>query len=198
VKAAAIALLILLSACAGERLSIGKNGMAQRDNRPRQDRPTPPRIRLRTIAFERHTPLAPVLLDHATAALSTPRNRPDQTPAPPQIEAAMDLTDDLHLVPAQAISDPQTVQEEAPERTRWNWWAPISSLILIGGLTWAISLQSTELLILAGLVAFVIALISARKCRDEGLKGQGFALITMVLAGVTLLVGMLSFLSRFL
>jgi hypothetical protein len=196
VRSAILFLLILLTACAGERRTIGKGWVAQRDNRPHKERRATQRVAPRSAAFERPPAPEQRIIEDASASVGTDQV-PASAPLPPPDEAADVRVNDDELGQSPALADPQALQEAPPERTKWNWWAPISTLVLIGGLAWAISLQSTELLIVFGAIAFVIALIAARQCRDKGLKGQGFALITMYLAGVTFLVGLLAFIGRF-
>lgn len=193
-RGAIICLLILFTACAQERRTIGKGWVAQRDNRPQKERHVPERLQPRSIEFEQPTAPEPQPIADASSA---PPSGPALDPSLLPTEAVEDRINESAVAKSSAVADPQPLQQELPERTRWNWWAPISTLVLIGGLAWAISLQSTELLIVFGAISFIIALISARQCRDKGLKGQGFALITMYLAGVTFLVGVLAFIGRF-
>ena len=83
------------------------------------------------------------------------------------------------------------------ERTHWNLVAIASAVVFAIGFSIAVAMQSTELLVIASAIALALAIISAKRCRDKGERGEGFALITMGFATAALLIGIIALVGRF-
>lgn len=79
-----------------------------------------------------------------------------------------------------------TTSYYAPGKNRWNAKAIASLPIAIGTVVVGIASQSIFILLVGGVVAFVLGLISARQCRDREDRGKGFALAAMILGGAAM------------
>ena len=88
-------------------------------------------------------------------------------------------------------------QEDETEHRPWNWMGVVAAAVYATGFLIAVSMQSTELLIVISAIAFLLALVGAKQCRDKGQRGEAFALITMGLSFATLMIAIIAFLGRF-
>ena len=122
-------------------------------------------------------------------------------PTPARARKIRPRTAQERVIPEQTFSDdriaePQPVQGDEPERTKWNLFAVVAPVLFIATLAIAIPAQSTELLLIGCVLAFVSALIGVRQCKDRGERGQGFAMAVIGFALVGALLAIVALLSR--
>lgn len=100
--------------------------------------------------------------------------------------SALTTIADAPVMDRSTISVQDTTSYYAPEKHRWNAKAIASLPIAIATVVVGIASQSIFILLVGGVVAFVLGLISARQCRDREDRGKGFALAAMILGGAAM------------
>ena len=107
-----------------------------------------------------------------------------------------------HVTPTAAIAAPDTTYDYAlppstgSTRTQWDPFAVASVPLFIATLAVAIPATSTELLLIGCALTLASAIIGARRCRDRGERGQGFAMAVMGFAAAGVLISVIALLSR--
>lgn len=133
--------------------------------------------------------------------LPPPNAAAEVPPSPPTHRTAAKHVRPAPLIAA-PIAMPDTTYDYAltertpPVRTTWNPFALASVPLFILTLAVAIPAKSTELLLIGCALTLAAAIIGARRCRDRGERGQGFAMAVMGFAAAGVLISLIALLSR--
>lgn len=157
--------------------------------RPARARPIAAKDRMRPLPIREAVPQVPDAPDpRMTAQRSGPTGPavfPIATPA---------ATGALTTVP-RVVAQQDTGDYYQPPPGRWNAKAIASLPVALTAAIWGIAVQSLPLLLIGGAVAFTLALVGARQCRNRRERGRGFALAAMIVGGGILFFALMAYIS---